>query len=293
MFTGFFCLYPNQKDREIVMNKSFQMALLTAFTLVSWSAAQQQDVDVFQTESNAIILSNSSDLEGNSLGATIMAVDSSDLGDGAMVFTDFAMDSPFGMGSGSAFSHLNNPSVQKDLQLVDDQLDQIKKINEEFSEKIQEKMKEMRDENGNFRLDNTAGFGDLIKDLKTQQEEEIKNILLPNQQDRLEQVSRQIKMRRMGSERAITQALAKELGITAEQKKKIKAKSKQIKSDLEAKINELKIKAKQDLLSELTKEQRKKLEDLLGDDFVEKAEDRKGRFPGIEQMMKRSNRGDF
>ncbi len=258
--------------------------LMLAVGFTSSLVAQEQET--FQ-ESSAIVVASSADGDGP-LGATIMTVDSSELGDGPMVFTDFAMEPSFiGGAGGSAFSMLNNASVQKDLQLVDDQLSQIEEINREFSTKIREKVEEMRDENGAFRLDNAANWGDLIKNLQEEQQQQIKNVLLPNQQERLKQVERQMKMKRMGSERALTKVLAEELGLTPEQKKNIKEKSAELQADLEAQIKALKAKAKKELLAELSSDQRDKLETLLGDEFIVKDEDFGNRFRGIRNMMNR------
>ncbi|MEM9410845.1 MAG: hypothetical protein AAGA30_07005, partial [Planctomycetota bacterium] len=261
------------------------------------ACGQTEDVEMLGSESSAIIVSSTAD-ENGITGTNVLALDASELGDTPMFFSSgaFGGDAAFSFDmSGSSFSLLNNPSVQKDLQLVDEQMDQINAINKEFSEKIKEKIEAMKGEDGGFRFNTDAGFGDLIGDLRNQQQEQIESILLPNQQNRLQQVSRQMKLKRMGSERGLTQVLAEELEITDEQKERIKTKSEELQKELETKIAELKNNAKKELMQELTQEQRNKLEDLLGDDFVTKEEDSKNRFPGIRRMIQkqRASKRDF
>lgn len=266
------------------MKKSINLILGLLFT-ANIAFAQQEDVDVIQSESNAIVVTNASDMDGDMMETTVMAFDSSDM-DGGMFFSTDMMDAPFalgGGGGGSPFSMLNNPSVQKDLQLVDEQMDQINQINKDFGEKIRDKVLELR--NGD-----SSGLMELIGDLKEKQNQQIESILLPNQQARLKQVSRQMKLKRLGSERALTDALAEDLGITDEQKKSIKNKAKELQSELEKKFAELKAKAKKELFEELTKEQQSKLEELLGDELVIKEEDQKGHRKRIQQLLNRQKK---
>lgn len=267
-------------------------SFLILVSVAGISLAQEVEQDAFQSGQSAIVVTSSSSSDGTEMGTTVMALDSSELAGGPMVFaTEFSGDAmPFG-GAGDSFSMLNNASVQKDLQLVDEQLEQIQDINKDFSEQIREKLDEMRDDGGNFNIQG-GGFASLISDLKEKQRQQIENILLPDQQDRLKQVARQMKMKNMGSQRVITEMLSKELGISDEQKTRIKEKSQKLQSELESKIAELKANAKKDLLQELSQDQRQKLEDLLGDEFVVKDEDSNSRFR-LPKMRNKKKAGDF
>ena len=274
--------------------ESFIGTFLVLVSVVGNVLAQEVEQEAFQSEQSAIVVTSSSSSDGGAMGTTVMALDSSEMGSPMVFATDFMSDAMPFAATGDSFSMLNNPSVQKDLQLVDEQLEQIQDINKEFGERIREKLDEMRDENGNLNIQGGGGFSELISDLKSQQRQQIEDILLPNQQDRLKQVARQMKMKRMGSQRAITELLAKELGISDDQRRKIEEKSKKLQSELEAQIATLKAKAKKDLLQELSQDQRKKLEDLLGDEFIVKDEDSKNRFrfPSVDNFRKKKV-GDF
>ena len=270
-----------------------KQTIIVAMTLcmAPSGAAFCQDIDPGVVQQRAVVVRASDGMDGNT---EVMAFEMSD-NDSSMFFADsFDGAFDFSMGApGNSFSMLNNPSVQKDLQLVDEQLNQIKEINKEFGEKIKEQMETMKDENGNFNFNTGADFGQLIGDLRQQQQDQISSILLPNQQKRLQQVSRQMSMQRRGTSKALTGKLAEELGITAEQRKRIQAKSKELKKDLEEKIAELKANAKKQLLNELTAGQKEKLKELLGDEFVQKKEDRASRFRMMHSGSNSAKSGDF
>ena len=257
---------------------------LTVFCISNSSAFVQEEVDGVVQQRSIIV---SADDSGGS--TEVMAFEMSD-SDGAMMLPHIMGDMDFSMGmSGNQFSMLNNASVQKDLQLVDDQVDQIKQINKDFGEKIKSKMDAMKDDDGNFNFQMGSDFGEMIRDLKQQQQDQISGILLPNQQKRLDQVARQIRMKRMGTSKALAGKLAEELGITPDQKQKIKERSKELQKEMQEKIAELRANAKNSLLQELTKDQRNKLEEMLGDEYVEKKEDSKRRF----RFRRNETRQDF
>lgn len=239
-------------------------------------------------ERGAIVVA-SSDEDG--MGTRVMSFSTDSMGDGPLFMAD-GMDTHFeftdSMG-GNNFSLLNNPSVQKDLQLVDEQMDQIREINEEFGSKIQDQISSMRDEKGNLSFSGGGSeLATLIKDLQQQQQDKIQSILLPNQQTRLEQVSRQMKMKRMGTERTLTKLLSEELGLTEEQTERIKSRARKLQKEVAAKMAEIRADAKEELLSELTSEQRDKLKELTGDTFVEKDEDLDSNDP--RRFMRRNRR---
>ena len=224
-------------------------------------------------EQRAIVVEASDDGEG---GSSIMTFEMSG-SDGPMVLAD-SLNNAFDFSMGTAPSNLsilNNSSVQDDLQLVDEQIEQINEINREFGQKIKEQMGLMKDENGNFNFQPGVDFAGLVRDLKQQQQDQITNILLPNQQKRLEQVARQMRVEKLGTSKALAGKLAEELGISDEQKKKIRDTSKELKQELDEKIAKLRAKAKEQLLDELTPQQKEKLEELMGEEFIQKKPQRR------------------
>lgn len=265
------------------MNYRIKLQSLIGLLMIGTGALFAQDEEGMEKQS-AIIVSATEEMDGSGTATRVMAFNTGDLAGGPMIFADssggaFEFSTGF---AGDSFSMLNNPSVQKDLQLVDEQLKQIKDINREFGEKIKQQVGDFKDGNGNFSMQHGAGLGQLIQDLKQQQQEQIQNILLPNQQQRLEQVARQMKLKHLGTAQTLTSHLVKELGLTAEQQARIESRAKELQQEIATKMAELKDRAKEDLLGELTREQREKLDELVGDEFVEKEEDA---LPGVRRFM--------
>lgn len=253
--------------------------------------AYAQETQEEIVEQQAIVVTASDDGNGTS---SIMSFEVSDA-NGSMILADsFDGNFDFSMGAaGNNFSMLNNTSVQQDLQLVDEQLDQIKQINKEFGEKIKDQMESLKDENGSFNFQNGPDLGQLIRDLKQQQQDQISSILLPEQQKRLDQVSRQMRIKQLGTAKALSGKIAKELGITSDQKKNLRTKAKELKKELDEKMAELRAKAKKELLNELTAEQREKLTDLLGDEFVQQPDEGRNKFRRLLRQDTDQKSGDF
>ena len=267
---------------KIEMNYRISLQNLIGLLMIGTGTLFAQDEEGME-EQSAIIVSATEEMDGSSTATRVMAFNTGDMAGGPLFFADsFAGSFEFSAGiAGDSFSMLNNPSVQKDLQLVDEQMQQIKEINREFGEKIKNRIEELKDgSNGSLQ---SAGLGQLIEELKQQQQEQIQSILLPNQQQRLDQVARQMKLRHLGTAQTLTSHLAKELELTAEQQARIESRAKELQQEITAKMADLKAKAKEDLLNELTRDQRKKLEELVGDEFVEKEEDSQ---PGVRRIMK-------
>lgn len=266
---------------------AFYLVLTTGILLYTTAHAGAQDESgntLAQPTTGAIVIEATTDNAGGSFSSS-MQVMSFDMESGPVL-----MGEPGDLGlpmmpavGGDSFAMLNNPSVQKDLELVDDQVSRLAEINAEFSAKMQEQMGQLQDDQGRFNLGRAKELGELIRALKERQKEEIDNILLPHQQDRLKQVSTQMQMKSMGTARALSGKLAKKLGITQEQKKRLQDRQKELQATMDKKMAELKANAKKELLKELTAEQRQKLKELTGDDFEMKTEDfqrsRGGRRP--------------
>lgn len=165
---------------------------------------------------------------------------------------------------------LQKASVQKELDLSKSQVKEIKQLYQGFRD---------------FRTKSYAGFDKLSRNeirnrmlqvSKTltkrsrEIEKEIDRILLQPQKERLSQIMTQSRIARRlpstGSE-LLDRSLAKELGIDAEQQKKIKAAVRKVRKELDEEIAKLKRKKKKEILKLLSPEQRKKYETIFGKDF--------------------------
>jgi hypothetical protein len=187
-------------------------------------------------------------------------------------FSTSGMEGPMafsvgGMGPMSdAFSLANNPDVQKEIELLDDQLKQLNSINADFSKRIQEEMGNLV--NGDISPDRGREIGELIKKLNQEKQTKMEGVLLPHQFARLRQIAFQQQMKFQGDANAImSDKVAQELGLTEEQKKKLAARAEELKKELEEKIAKLKQETRESLLGELTGEQREKLKEMMGGAF--------------------------
>lgn len=181
--------------------------------------------------------------------------------------TDVPMAFSFGGGPMSdAFSLANNPDVQKEIELLDDQQKQLNAINEDFSKRIQEEMGSLV--NGNVSPERGREIGELIKKLNEEKRQKMEGVLLPHQFTRLRQIAFQQQMKYQGDANAImSEKVAEELGITEDQKKKLSARADELKKELEEKIARLKEETRESLMEELTSEQREKLKEMMGGAF--------------------------
>jgi hypothetical protein len=112
------------------------------------------------------------------------------------------------------------------------------------------------------------------KKLGEQTDKAVEKILLPHQRRRLDQILLQMQVRNTGYGSAAAlgnEDLTKALGITEEQKEKLRQKEQALRAEIQRKTQEfykkLNEETREELLSVLTPAQRQKLRDLLGNDF--------------------------
>lgn len=171
-----------------------------------------------------------------------------------------------GSGTIDPLSLLDNKDVREELELVGDQLDEFRDAQKEMREQLMEKAKSL----AGGKLD-PSQMGDIAKEIaemKKGSQSKLESMLLPHQLERLQQVALQIQMKKRGAGNTLlSDKIAEALGIDAAQKKRIKAKQKELKKELAQRMEDLKKEIRGKLLDELTSDQKTKLEELSGDDF--------------------------
>lgn len=198
---------------------------------------------------------------------------------------DFVMPAP------DPWSMLNNPSVQKDLELVGDQLEKVKELQSEFAQQMKDQIGDFQ--KGGLSRDRLKGLPELMKKLREQQREQMQGLLLPHQVERLKQVAFQTHMKQAGAEGALTsEAVAEQLGITEEQIERLKTRSKEIKAKLAEDMAKLKEKAQQELLMELTPDQRAKIKEMTGDKYEPQSKDWEDSFNRTRSRLNRRRGND-
>lgn len=209
-------------------------------------------------------------------------------GPGIMSFSgsaggDFIMPAP------DPWGMLNNPSVQKDLELVGDQLKQVQDLQADFAQQMKDQIGDIS--KGGFNKDRFKELPALMKKLRDRQREQMEGMLLPHQIARLQQVALQTHMKQAGTAGALaSDKVAEELGLTNEQIERLKKRSKEINEKLAKEMEALKEKAKNELLKELSLDQQNKLKEMTGDKYEPQSKDWEDRFKDMRRPRVRTKR---
>ncbi len=183
-----------------------------------------------------------------------------------------AMAQRGGWGGGGRLELLNNRDVQKELDLVDDQLEDIEDMmsaqrdvmRNAFSgmrEKFQGVSREERDEL-------MASIRSTIQEKMKEVDEKVSGVLVPHQLARLDQLVFQNSMRRGGATAAFENAAVRDkLKLTDEEIVKLKEKEEEVKKDLEEKIKKLRAEAQDEILSVLSAEKQASVKEMIGESF--------------------------
>ena len=208
---------------------------------------------------------------GEGIGSSIQIEAVTDDGNGPVRMFSIGGGPGMGIGSADPMSLVQMAQIQKELELVDEQQEKLKAIRDELNDKMSARMRErLAGDGGKFRFDAEAmaKWTEEMQALKADAEKQIDEVLLPQQRDRLRQLAHHVELKRSGAQDALLDGkLAEELGITAEQRARLRRVLFRSEKETAAEIARLKEKAKAELFAELTPEQQKKLKDLLGDDF--------------------------
>lgn len=175
-----------------------------------------------------------------------------------------------GFSGNSATGMLQNEAVRKELDLVDDQMEQIREIQKEQEEVVREFFSGMRERFREMSEEERRELGtELREKMQTHAEKfnkKVYEVLLPEQVERLKQIQVQMESQRSGFG-SVSDSLTKELGITEEQKAAMKDKADQVRKDLTEKVAKLRQQAQDEILSVLDAEQQKKYRELMGTPF--------------------------
>lgn len=165
---------------------------------------------------------------------------------------------------------LRTPQIQKELELVAEQQQKIDKIREEMNDKLREMYKQLRDVK---QADRNQEYYKLQKAVGEETENKLRQVLLPNQRERLRQIILQMQLRSHGYGVTILTGdeIAQELGVTEEQKAKLRDAQREAQKEFQRKSQEFYKKVRQEMLekvlSELTPAQRAKLDKMMGEEY--------------------------
>ena len=166
-----------------------------------------------------------------------------------------------------SFGLLGDERIRGELGLADDQWSDIQRIQQDFQKRMQETTQKMM-EGGRFDPARAKEMQGAMESVRTEMKGRLAEVLLPHQQKRLEQLGRHVFMSSNDLDEALMEGpLAEELGVTEEQKKRLRERYTEIQAETDEAIRKIRREAREKLLKELTGSQREKLADLLGDNF--------------------------
>ena len=246
------------------------VVLVTGLLGTAQLDAQEQEAEIPSGPAGVgVIQMRTSDGSGEVQNFSIMTADMPSSG---MLASDVMAFSP----AMDEMGMLTNSHYQQELGLADEQIQEIKDLNNSFSERMK---KMLQSEDGHIRINDATNLKKMIDDFNQEKKEKIKSVLLPAQLERLAEVKLQNKMAHQGGAATLTdKQLAEKLGISDEQKERIKDRAKELREKLEEDIAKLREKAREDLLDELDSDQRNTLNEMLGDKFELKPESLRDRI---------------
>ncbi|HZL91716.1 MAG TPA: hypothetical protein VFB96_25320 [Pirellulaceae bacterium] len=172
---------------------------------------------------------------------------------------------------GKWLSYALYPQIQKEIEIVPEQRSELEQLRNQTMTKMQELYKKLSEVEQDKRMDR---YYEDSKALGAETDKAVEKILLPHQRRRLDQILLQMQMRNTGYGSASAlgnEDLTKALGITEEQKERLRQKEQELRAEIQKKTQEffkkLNEETREELLSVLTPAQRQKLRDLLGSDF--------------------------
>lgn len=177
---------------------------------------------------------------------------------------------------GQSLYLLLTPQLQKELEIVPEQREQLEKIRTKSQTQLTESYKKLQEVPAEERQ---AKYMELYRELGETTEKEVREVLLPMQVKRLRQILLQTKLQQMqwgASSALLGDELVTELEITAEQKAAFVEKEKEMRAEIQKKTQEfykqLQEESRAKLLEVLTPDQRRKLEGLTGPKYEWKYE---------------------
>ncbi|HMP80541.1 MAG TPA: hypothetical protein PKD54_13890 [Pirellulaceae bacterium] len=161
---------------------------------------------------------------------------------------------------------LADEKVQKDLDLSEDQIEHLKKLQDDIRNTMMNMFQGMQPERGGDPRQMFQEMQEKAEATLKEFEEDLNDILLPHQTRRLKQIAVQSQNRGRGvGGSLLSENVRNELNITREQEQKLKEAAEQLEKELQEKIAKLRRDSMNKLLDQLTPEQREKYRELVGD----------------------------
>jgi len=182
--------------------------------------------------------------------------------------------SPFGWQQnslGQSIYWIMTPQIQKELEMVSDQVDRLKQAQVDSQQRLREAYQQLGEVPAE---DRQAKYLEIYRQANEATEKQVRKILLPHQIDRLRQILLQQRLAQLqwGSAAAITdEVVVEELGITEAQQKQLRERERELRQEIQKKTREfyqkLQDESREKMLEVLTSAQRRRLDALTGEKF--------------------------
>lgn len=160
------------------------------------SLAQEEEPNSNHEERSVVVMAAD---DGSGAAPMVISTTSSSINGGPAKFSfvapgldgnTFAMSLPMGdMGPMDPLGLIHSPDIQKEIELDKQQIDDYKKLNDEFQKQVQGLSVDLRE--GRMEKEKMKEFASTMKKLRDEQTSRVKDILLPHQFERLQQISTQ------------------------------------------------------------------------------------------------------
>ena len=188
---------------------------------------------------------------------------------------------PFG-GGGGLLGLATRDEVQQELQLVDEQKDKVRALNDDMRSKVRDEMggmfQQLRDVSDEERRAKFDEIRKKFETINTDMEKKLDGVLLPHQLERLKQIDLQSKIRQRGASALTGGDVAEALNLSDDQREKLEKRAAEVQEELQTKIRELQADARKKMIDVLTPDQQAQLQKMMGDQFDLK--DQGGGFRG-------------
>jgi len=166
---------------------------------------------------------------------------------------------------------LRMPQFEKELELVDDQIEKVRELQQEMQKQTREIFRNAANaSDGNV----SQMMQEAQKVIRERTEEKLAKVLLPHQLQRLNQLKLQMQLRSRGLHALAGDQLADALALTDEQKQQLMEKQREAQQKLQERIQQLREQMQQEVIEDVLKPgQLQKLEKLTGEKYEVKKPD--------------------
>lgn len=167
----------------------------------------------------------------------------------------------FGVANTNEFDLLANAKVRENINMVDEQYQELQKMNSEIQKRAAERIRQL-----DFSDQN--GLIERLKEIRDDTNKELESLFIPEQLERLQQLRNQSQLRSRSLVDLLTSNPLKEkLKISDRQANDLREVEEEVEREIQQEIAKLREKARQRILDNLNREQQEQVEQIFGDPF--------------------------